>query len=112
MEKDSVTSLIHTYTNTIVGSTTLTTSQIPSHSHSTFASAVPWGSDWHDTERQMTCRSSSERSWAPTTGTTGGGGSHTHSDISQSKTSGNTGDGTAVSIVQSYYTVYIWTRTA
>ena len=46
-----------------------------------------------------------------TLNSTGGGGSHTHSDVSQSKTTGDTGSGTAVSIVQSYYTVYIWTRT-
>ena len=111
MEKNSITSLIHSYTNTIVGSTTLTTNQIPSHSHSTFANAVPWGSDWNDTQRQMTCRSANERSWTETTGTAGGGGSHTHSDVSQSKTTGDTGSGSAVSIVQSYYTVYIWTRT-
>ena len=101
----------HSYTNTIVGNTTLTTSQIPSHSHSTFASAVPWGSDWNDNQRQMTCRSASERTWTETTGTAGGGGSHTHPDVSRSKTTGDTGSGTAVSIVQSYYTVYIWTRT-
>lgn len=102
----------HSYTNTIVGSRTLTTNQIPSHSHSTFDSAVPWGSDWHDSERQLTCRSSSERSWSPTTGTAGGGGSHTHSDISQSNTTGNTGSGTSFSIINPYKAVYIWTRTA
>lgn len=103
--------MFHSYTNTIVGNTTLKTSQIPSHSHSTFASAVPWGSDWHDTERQMTCRSSNERSWTETTGTSGGGGSHTHPDVSQSKTTGDTGSGTSVNVLNPYYVVYIWTRT-
>lgn len=102
----------YTYRSGSTGSTTLTTNQIPSHSHSTFANAVPWGSDWHDTERQLTCRSSSERSWTTTTGSSGGGGSHYHSISGSSSTTGDTGSGSAVSIVQSYYTVYIWTRTA
>lgn len=102
----------HTYINTIVGNRTLTISQIPSHSHSSYDSAVPWGSDWHDSERQMTCRSSSERSWAPTTGTAGGGGSHTHGDTSQSRTTNTAGSGTAFSIEPPYIAVYMWRRTA
>ena len=60
----------------------------------------------------MTCRSSSERSWSPTTGTAGGGGSHYHSIDGYSSTTGNTGDGTSFSIINPYKAVYIWTRTA
>lgn len=41
----------------------------------------------------------------------GGSGSHTHSLNTTSSSTTSTGSGTAVSIVQSYYTVYTWTRT-
>ena len=109
---DNLPSHSHSYTNTIVGSTTLTTNQMPNHSHSTFANAVPWGTDWNDIERQMTCRSANERSWTVTTGTAGGGGSHTHSDVSQSKTTGTAGSGTAVNIEPPYVAIYMWRRTA
>lgn len=99
----------HSYTNTIVGSTTLTTSQMPSHRHgikivdSGLVGQLPSGSYYNVKLGSGSAGTYTEYS--------GGGGSHTHSDVSQSKTTGDTGDGTAVSIVQSYYTVYIWTRT-
>lgn len=99
----------HSYTNTIVGSTTLTTSQIPSHRHgikitdSGLVGQLPSGSFYNVQLGSGSVGNNTEY--------TGGGGSHTHSDVSQSKTTGDTGSGTAVSIVQSYYTVYIWTRT-
>lgn len=101
--------MFHSYTNTIVGSTTLTSSQIPSHRHgikiidSGLIGQLPSGSFYNVKLGSGSAGTYTEYS--------GGGGSHTHSDVSQSKTTGDTGDGTAVSIVQSYYTVYIWTRT-
>lgn len=99
--------MFHSYTNTIVGNTTLTISQIPSHSHYYDTNAtLGTGGRAANSNDNSTYYTNSSR-----TNLTGGGGSHTHPDVSQSKTSGNTGDGTAVSIVQSYYTVYIWTRT-
>ena len=52
------------------GATTLTTAQIPSHSHSGFNSATPYGATSGDTG-QVT--------QSGDTGSTGGGGSHTHS---------------------------------
>ena len=95
----------HSYTNTIVGSTTLTVNQIPSHTHSTYGVAsvtIAAGSNYGTLDTNST---------NGTTGSKGGSGSHTHSDISQSKTSGSTGDGTAFSIINPYKAVYIWTRT-
>lgn len=47
-----------------------------------------------------------------TTNSTGGNGSHSHSINTTSASTTNTGSASAVSVVQSYYTVYIWTRTA
>ena len=103
----------HSYTHcsTSTGSTTLTTNQMPSHSHSSFDGGVPWGSDWNDTERQMTCRSAIERSWAPTTNAVGGSGSHYHSISRTSATTGSEGSGTSVNVLNPYHVVYIWTRT-
>lgn len=95
----------HSYTNTIVGSTTLTTNQIPSHTHSTYGTAsvtIAAGSNYGTLDTNST---------NGTTGSKGGSGSHTHSDISQSKTSGSTGDGIAFSIINPYKAIYIWTRT-
>lgn len=46
-----------------------------------------------------------------TLNSTGGGGSHTHSDVLQSKTTGDTGSGTSVNVLNPYYVVYTWTRT-
>ena len=103
----------HSYTNTIVGSTTLTTSQIPSHSHYALFQSKTYneGSGSYNDLPIVVGNALVSDTNHCSTNPTGGGGSHTHSDISQSKTTGNTGSGTAVSIVQSYYTVYIWTRT-
>ena len=103
----------HSYTHcsTSTGSTTLTTNQMPSHSHSSFDGGVPWGSDWNDTERQMTCRSAIERSWVPTTNAVGGSGSHYHSISRTSATTGSEGSGTSVNVLNPYHVVYIWTRT-
>ena len=99
----------HSYTNTIVGSTTLTTSQIPSHRHglkiadSGLVAQLPSGNYYNVELGSGSVNKYSEYS--------GGGGSHTHSDVSQSKTSGSTGDGTSFSIINPYKAVYIWTRT-
>ncbi len=105
--------MFHSYTNTIVGSTTLSTNQIPSHQHEALYQAKTYtvgSGSWNDLPMVLGNETVSDTNFCSTK-STGGGGSHTHSDISQSKTTGNTGSGTSVSIVQSYYTVYIWTRT-
>lgn len=41
----------------------------------------------------------------------GGSGSHYHSITRSSTTTGNTGSGTSVNVLNPYYVVYIWTRT-
>jgi microcystin-dependent protein len=104
----------HNYyrSSTSTGSHTLTTNEMPSHSHSSFDGGVPWGSDWNDNERQMTCRSAIERSWTPTTNAVGGGGSHYHSITRSWVASGSTGSGTAFSIEPPYIAIYMWRRTA
>ncbi len=99
----------HSYTNTIVGSTTLTTSQIPSHRHgiknadSGLVGQLPSGSFYNVQLGSGSVGRYTEYS--------GGGGSHTHSDVSQSKTTGDTGSGTSVNVLNPYYVVYTWTRT-
>ncbi len=54
----------------------LTVDEMPSHTHNSFDGGVPYGSDWNDNERQMTCRSANERSWFPQTNPVGGGQAH------------------------------------
>lgn len=41
----------------------------------------------------------------------GGSGSHYHSINRTSTTTGSTGSGTSVNVLNPYYVVYIWTRT-
>lgn len=107
---DNLPSHSHSYTNTIVGSTTLTTNQIPSHRHgikiadSGLVAQLPSGSFYNVELGSGSVGRYSEYS--------GGGGSHTHSDTAQSKTTGTAGSGTAVNIEPPYIAIYMWRRTA
>lgn len=109
---DNLPSHNHTYTNTIVGSTTLTTSQMPSHTHTPYNSGTEKRIISSGTGYGSANISVGGGGFASTTlNSTGGGGSHTHSDVLQSKTTGDTGSGTSVNVLNPYYVVYTWTRT-
>lgn len=103
----------HSYTKTSsVASHTLTTSEMPAHSHTPSGDSTPY----------FLCKRSQGQgaegiadgvaaSAVRNTNSVGGSGSHTHSINTTSSSTTSTGSGSAVSIVQSYYTVYTWTRT-
>ena len=75
------------------GATTLSTSQIPSHTHSYTAMGANWGPDGAAEPTAPT---------GATTGATGGGGSHTHS--------GGTFTGTAINLAVKYLDVITATK--
>lgn len=116
MEKDSVTSLIHSYTKTSsVASRTLTLSQIPKHQHYNTSTpdktlVVGGNTDIYGYSG-IGATTSPGVQWGKGVYPEGGSASHTHSLNTTTDSTTSTGSGTAVSIVQSYYTVYIWTRT-
>ena len=110
---DNLPSHSHSYVNTIVGSTTLTTSQMPSHTHTPYNSGTEKRIVSSGTGYGSANISVGGGGFASTTlNSTGGGGSHTHPDTSQSKTTGTTGSGTAFSIEPPYIAIYMWRRTA
>lgn len=117
MEKNSVTSLIHSYTKTTsVASRTLTLSQIPSHHHydeSTPTKNLIVGGNRLEIYGYSGVGATESQGiqWGKGVWPEGGSASHTHSLNTTTDSTTSTGSGTAVSIVQSYYTVYIWTRT-
>ena len=96
----------HSYVNTLVGSTTLTVNQIPSHTHNiwtTTGATAAIGSNYGLV---------ANNDQASTSGATGGSGSHTHPDTTTNRTTGSTGSGNSFSVINPYKAVYIWTRTA
>lgn len=107
----------HSYTNTIVGSTKLTINQIPSHHHfneSTPTKNLVVGGNALDVYGYsgIGATESPGMPWGKGVYPEGGSGSHTHGNISQSKTTGTTGSGTAVNIEPPYIAIYMWKRTA
>lgn len=107
----------HSYTNTIVGSTKLTINQMPSHHH--FEDSNPTKNLVVGGNRLETygysgvgATESQGIQWGKGVWPEGGNGSHTHGDISQSKTTDTTGSGTAVNIEPPYIAVYMWRRIA
>lgn len=109
--------MFHSYTKTTsVASRTLTLSQIPSHHHyknSTPDKNLVVGGNALDIYGYsgIGATESPGIQWGKGVYPEGGGASHTHSLNTTTDSTTSTGSGTAVSIVQSYYTVYIWTRT-
>lgn len=105
---DNLPSHTHSYyrSNTSTGSTTLTVNQIPSHSHkiwSTTNTQAQAGNNYGLVANNATANDS---------GSTGGSGSHSHTITRTSVASGNTGSGTAINIEPPYIAVYMWRRTA
>ena len=99
--------MFHSYTHcsTSTGSTTLTTSQMPSHTHNLkyeLNARATGGSPNNGTGTAV---------GSETTASTGGGGSHYHSISRTSATTGSEGSGTSVNVLNPYYVVYTWTRT-
>ncbi len=121
----------HTYSrsSTTTGSTTLTVSQIPSHNHNfgvtkdSEVGYVPANSmigsatvrtnaiGISNTGGTFTDRAGNT-SCTTIVHNTGDSGSHSHSISRTSTTTGSTGSGTSIDITPSYYSIYIWTRTA
>lgn len=90
---------------------TLTVSEMPSHSHA--VSIVEGGSHSHSYGQGSPCRAADGSYW-----NTAGSGASTYSDTtstdgehSHSAVAGNTGSGTAFSIMPPYLAVYAWKRT-
>lgn len=115
---DNLPSHSHSYTNTIVGSNALTINQIPKHHHAINNGANGGaGNDGYGVMYNIEAIHGDHNWWNFSDATmyssyVGGSGSHTHSDISQSKTTGTTGSGTAVNIEPPYIAIYMWRRTA
>lgn len=86
---------------------------MPSHDHEALYQAHDWqaGHGSFDSLPMVLGNALISNTTKWNTKTTGGGGSHSHSISGYSSTTGNTGSDSSFSIVQSYYTVYIWTRT-
>lgn len=107
----------HSYTKTTsVASRTLTLSQIPSHHHydeSTPTKNLVIGGNRLEIYGYSGVGATESQGiqWGKGVWPEGGSASHTHSLNTTTDSTTSTGSGTAVSIVQSYYTVYIWTRT-
>lgn len=108
--------MFHSYTKTTsVASRTLTLSQIPNHCHYNTSTPdktlVLGGNPDVYAYSGIGATTSPGVQWGKGVYPEGGSGSHTHSLNTTTDSTTNTGSGTSVSIVQSYYTVYIWTRT-
>lgn len=105
----------HTYNkaNTPTGSTAITTAQMPSHTHT-------YSNKTLTTTKAGFTKVSSGGGSAFTsitagnanTAATGSGSGHTHTISSSSAASGSAGSGTAVSKLQPYITCYMFKRTA
>ena len=96
-------SVSYTPAGTVEGHT-LTTSEIPSHSHVATTKTTSYGSGSQSSWRCMSF-ASTNADWNQTvyTGDTGGGGSHNH---------GFTGTAATISTMPPYMKVYAWYRTA
>lgn len=102
----------HTYNkaNSPTGSTAITTAQMPSHTHSYSNKTASTSSAPVSGGSTQVIKSIS--SGSANTGSTGGGSGHTHTISSSSTASGSAGSGTAVSKLQPYITCYMFKRTA
>ena len=109
---DNLPSHSHTYlrSSTSTGSHTLTINEMPNHNHEQQVSAAVGGSGVRtDYNSDAACSAYPQ---GIGTGDRGGGGSHTHSITRTSVASGSTGSGTAFSILPPYIAIYMWRRTA
>lgn len=107
----------HSYTKTSsVASRTLTLSQIPSHRHYNTSTPtkhlVLGGNDDVYSYSGVEATSATGIQWGKGVYSEGGSASHTHSLNTTTDSTTSTGSGTSVNVLNPYYVVYTWTRTA
>lgn len=113
---DNLPSHSHSYTNTIVGSTKLTINQIPSHHHfneSTPTKNLVVGGNALDVYGYSGIGATESQGiqWGKGVWPEGDSASHTHSLNTTTDSTTSTGSGTSVNVLNPYYVVYTWTRT-
>lgn len=110
---DNLPSHSHTYyrSSTSTGSHTLTTNEMPSHNHTHYFYNYGNGGGANELAYNITNTDYVGLDTAGMQGS-GGGGSHYHSITRTSVSSGSTGNGTAVNIEPPYIAIYMWRRTA
>lgn len=113
LSESNLPSHTHTYTAppSATGSHTLTVSEIPAHYHAMrYSTGSTSGAGYAWTGSKYSWTSATESS-AGMKGA-GGGGGHSHTISGTSSTTGAKGSGTAFSNMPPYLTVYMWKRTA